>query len=841
MNTVIREEKHKADNKERKKPPEDDELLQNNCCLLCQCVNRPLSPLFSSDSSVVALRKSICKCLNISITFENDANASVCTDCIERLKSLSWFDHQGKSNDLFLKHLPEEFFSEGELYCRLCLATKSHLQPIFLNGGLPDSSMCDIIKECIGIELNCYRDFGAQICPMCRTQLEMFATFKRISKQIRAENLSKRASKVAEDEHDNATESMEEFIGFEDNEESLLEVMSAQDEPAVQKTKSKRKQNVQPKKNVSKRAKLQALPDEPPDNSDIWAKTSRMRVFRMLWIADDERNFEVIKEKKGRARIAVDGHRFYYSSTKPDGSSVWFCDWRILHACKYQVNIGADGKFATFGKNMIHKHEVDPVRLLKCPLGKGLFLHSDGTEEPFWLISALKAGQEYERQLIYRGQRYTLRNIDNLNDTSTWQCRTKKCRVTIEIRGVFKFVSQSKETHSHPEVSNQEVLEALRACKVNPKADDVITAFLEKKAPDWQSKASNLLAKLALPEIYTKLACEDPDRTFDVFKIRDNLFKIRYIGYYYKYSQRVVDGSTLWKCIWESVHNCMAMVVLSADGLQAAYYGLVEHSHPVKTADIFDCELKVHSVRNITSDVKERMQLLSRECFYFQSRSLLYHENVFNLYQIINSSETRWSCVKLGPKGQPCPALLIINGQLESFLRKGEHCHLPMSKSEIKSIIKPGNVLDLSALKHGEQLSRNDAAVNSSSEASGSLLSMLKQQLFTFPAGRGSIWDRNENKNFPFYFLTDNARKQDNPYKFFYQQYRYSFASIDAYGTSQWICCKLLETDTRQGTCTAHLTIEGVFQRVTAKGKHNHEGLPDSMVEYLCSKNDITK
>lgn len=500
---------------------------------------------------------------------------------------------------------------------------------------------------------------------------------------------------------------------------------------------------------------------------------------------------------------------------------------------RFQLTVGANGKIATVTKSMVHTHDSEPVRLLKCPLGKGVLLNNDGTEEAFWLIGVKHAGKKMDRHLIFRGHYYILRTCDVSQDTSQWMCKCRQCRVVIEVRGIFKFIT-SKGVHTHPEISKREFQEALKGCKVSARSEDVITPFRDQKVPEMDPNMSCLHRKLSVPDVYAKLAMEDESREFIVLKVRENLYKIRYLGYDYKFYLKQPVGSTLWKCLWESIYNCKAVIVVSGDGKNAAYYGLVEHNHSIEPAPIFLCEPKQYLVRNIANDALEQMKLLSRECTYFRSRTLLFRFHVYNLYQIIND-ETRWLCVRTGSQGQQCSASIIITGPMELFLRKGDHCHLPMSTSEIKSIIKPGFVVELSALKHDESPQR---ANSTDSGSSNDVLEMLKQQLLAFPVGRGGIWDMKENRNHPFYFVMDQAKKNDTPYKFFYQHYRYAFTSIDEYGTSQWICCKLLETSAREGTCTARVTMEGVFQRVLVRGTHNHGGIPESMVEYLCSKTE---
>ncbi|XP_058815530.1 uncharacterized protein LOC131679027 [Topomyia yanbarensis] len=797
--------------------------FDDRSCWLCQCVNRPLNPLFSQDDSSKFYRNLIFVCLEIVVVHHRNSDALICVDCIEKLNSFSWFSHQGKSNDQFLKQLPEEHFRVGEQYCRLCLATNGRLHQIFFADGQPNTELCAIIEECTGVVVNCYRDFKSHICDMCRTQLEMFVTFKRICRQIK----EKHKLEFSNETDGYGSESLE-----DETEASLLDILGSENEANEQNTKKKRKRNVQ-LKNKAKKVKSSPAQTENKLGRTVYRK----QVFRMLWLADDERNFEVIKEKKGRAKVYIDGYKFNFQLVNPDGSSVWNCEWKKLHNCKNVVTVSADGKIATFNKSLSHTHGTEPSRLIMCPPGKGSLLKEDGTEENIWLLHFLTAGEEHVRQLVYRGQQYTLCAIYNDKDTSEWVCKSKQCRVAVIVKGIFKHIEHLRGYHIHPELSEQETREILRLCKIRPNSDDVITPFREKNVSEWRNK-SNSIEKLVVPPIYTQLASNDPHRNYEVCNIKGNRYKIQYGGYYYKYYLRSVGRTTLWKCIWETIHNCMAMIVVTSDGKQASIYGEAEHSHSTNFAEIFDYELKQYSVRKITSEVEENIQLLSRECLYFYSRSLLHQNHIYNLRLIVNS-ETRWACVKLDYQRKQCTAMLILNGNFQSFLLKGEHCHPPMSGSEIKHVIRPGNKLELSALTSDEQVSNEDTEQSLYSDASQSLLSMLKQQLLTYPAGRGSIWDKGENKQFSFYFLTDNSNKRENPYKVFYQQYRYSFASIDQHGTSQWICCKLIDTSARLGTCTAHLTIEGIFQRVTAKGSHNHDGIPETMVEYLCSRSEV--
>ncbi|XP_058451416.1 uncharacterized protein LOC131430432 [Malaya genurostris] len=796
----------------------DEQSNQDHSCWLCQSVNRPLAPLFSEDPSSELNRQLIFTCLEIEVHHRN-ADASVCTDCIDKLNSFSWFSHQVKGNDSFLKQFPEEFIRDGERFCRLCLATNGHLHQEFFEDGQPNFELGAIIEECTGVEVNCYRNYKSHICTMCRTQLEMFVTFKRICRHIREKNKM---------ESSNETEEFS-FEPVEDeNGTALLGFLLSDDESNEQKAKRKRTEKDLPK-SKPKKVKSSTFPTV---KKKTWKTVDRKDIFRMLWSADDERSFEVIKEKKGRASICVAGYVFYFCNVKPDGSSVWNCEWRKLHKCSSVASVSADGKIASLSKNMQHTHGTGTSRLMMCPPGKGFILQKDGTKEPLWLLHFLTAGRSQDRQLIYRGRRYSLNTINNDNDTSEWICRHKSCRSVITVTGIFKLITPLRGVHQHPQITEQEIREALISCKIKKTSEDVITPFREKNVLEWRNK-SNSIDKLTAPQIYTTLASRDADRNYEVFEIRGNRYKILHRGHFYKYYLRETGGSSIWKCVWESIHNCMAIIAVSNDGKTASNYGQVEHTHPFEFADIFTYHLKEYSVRNITGEIYETVQLLSRECLYFFSRAIVHQNHIYNLRLIVNS-ETRWACHRLDAQRRQCPVVFIVNGHFETFLIKGEHCHTPMSKHELEQIVKPGNILELSALKSDEQVS-NDDTVDSIN-----LLSMLKQQLFTYPAGRGTIWDKGENKYFSFYFVTDNNNKRsENPYKVFYQQYRYSFASINEDGTSQWICCKLINTNTKQGgTCTAHLTIEGLFKRITAKGSHNHDGIPKTMVEYLCSNSN---
>lgn len=262
----------------------------------------------------------------------DETNGFVCVDCVERLTSLRWFDHQGRKNDIFLKNLPEELLLQGESYCRLCLCTTSRLQAIFLeNDQTPNNPLCQLIKECIGVEIDYYRDFTSNLCTLCRTQLEMFVTFKRISRQIHNEGTNANSN----EEKNEFWEPLEKRkSSCSEAEEPLLEVMSYEYEETPKKKRG-RKPKIKPEK-IKKQPKPKKQKAESDDN--IWAKTDRQRIYRILWTADDERNFDVIKEMKMRVRIRRDGYTFSFSNMKPDGSSLWNCDYRILHSCKYEYS-----------------------------------------------------------------------------------------------------------------------------------------------------------------------------------------------------------------------------------------------------------------------------------------------------------------------------------------------------------------------------------------------------------------------------------------------------------------------------------------------------------------------
>lgn len=823
------------------------EPKRNQCCFLCQSAHRKLCRIFAAEN----LKSLIRKYLEIKIL--PDMNELVCVDCIEKLKSLRWFALQGRKNDTFLKSLPNELLPQEDKYCRLCLATNDNLQAIFIENTQQHSNsnvLCQLLKECISIELDYHRDFTSYICALCRTQLEMFVTFKRIAQQMQHEttndiNLTGEKNGVTEVNKEIDTPTAFEPV--------LKEMNDHQSDEPVQKKRRKRRTKAemalaraqglckQPKPKEDKKEKhkthtkaksqIDSIKESPAPQFMITednglALNDRRRTIRVLWMADDERNFEVIKVKGGGVRVRMDGFGFFHGRTNTDGTSLWHCEYKIIHNCRFEIVISANGKMATVSNTKNHTHDKNLTPLLNCPLGKGRVLNSDGTEDTIWLVDKYKTCRHVERHLIYRGHRYGLRGPYEEKDISLWDCRVRHCNTTIKVIGIFEEITVLKGTHNHPEITDQEWRDALKDSKVSMHSQDVITPFRSGK-----TEAKN---KTALPKIYAQLSTADQSRDFEVIKLKESVYKIKYQGYDYKLYLKQQDGSTLWKCIWDGLHGCKAVIVVSDNGKTAAYYGLDQHSHPEEPGQIFECDPQQYSVRNIASDAMESITLLARECKYFRSRTIFFRSNLYNLYQIVND-ESRWSCIRTDSFGQQCIASLMVTGKMESFLQKGVHCHMPVPKSDIKSIIKPGNILDLSALKQNDHSTTTDTVQPGSSD---DVLEILKRQLFTYPMGRGSIWDKSDSRNIPFYFVKDQPKNNETPYKFFFQQYRYAFASIDEYGISQWICCQLLENSALAGTCTARVTIEGVFQRVAVKGYHNHEGISQSLVEYLCSRSE---
>ncbi|XP_055638029.1 uncharacterized protein LOC129776424 [Toxorhynchites rutilus septentrionalis] len=742
-----------------------NEDVQQDVCTLCRCSNGPFSFLFPNSSADIT-RSLIIVCLELKIKSNDDKHALACTDCLEKVRTYSWFYHQAKSNDSFLKMLPDDSMPARENFCRLCLTACSRLEVIFPDNN---SNLCEIIQECVEIEINPHREFNSHICHECRTHLELLTTFKRICKQINArQEECKESCSVSDDQ--------------------LLEIMNVKSKPKTEIVKRK--------------------------HGAKFSGNTRKDIYVMLRMNDDERNFEVVREFKGKSLIKVNGYNFYMTKINPDGSSQWFCEWRKLHNCKRAfVTLGADTKIATFKKVMTHTHGTEPDPLLNCPSGKGYFTMSDGSEEPFWLVSESRRlfKSTYKRYLLYDGHKYLLSFVNTNECETSWTCNTRSCEIEIKVYGIFKSCSLMG-THKHPKLS---VLEINRIISANGiKDNDALLTSARGKTDELQNK---FIRRARVPDIYAKLALEDV-RNFDVFKVRENLFKIRYMNYFYKYFSKAAGGRTVWKCIWESIHNCSAMVIVSEDCRDVTQYELNEHCHSVVPAEIFQYELKHYFVRDFTTEAKDIMQLLSRDCTYFESRSIISQNHAYNLCRIADNLETRWSCVR-----QPCPALLILNG-LYSFFKRGEHSHAPFTRKEEKRLVDQKNKIVLSSLELGE-------------EATGAILDESHpdtlRQLLSFPLGRGTIWDSNEHAMVPFFFLIDNTKNDENPHKVLYQQYRYSFASINACGTSQWICCKLLESNTGDNTCTAYLTIEGMFQKLTTKGTHNHAGISESMINFL--------
>ncbi|XP_062546242.1 uncharacterized protein LOC134212423 [Armigeres subalbatus] len=788
----------------------DDSLSRNRCCSICKSANRKLSGLLESDIGSKELRMLVRKYLGIKVKPSN-ANTHVCVECIEQLESFKWFDYQGRMNDAFLKRLPNKLLPGEEKYCRLCLTTNNRLQEIFVQDSLqPNNELCDLIKESISIEIEYQRDFTSNICKLCRTQLEKFVEFKRIAQQLQNTTLEKKKEAMEVSECNNSK-----IV------EPLLEVQTNEN---VIKTKKPRRRRRTKAEMALARAqesliKEQSLPKnklrkETSAKDTALAAAERKNVYQILWMPDDERNFETIRDKKGRVRICMDGHTFYLYRMKSDGTSLWNCDYKSIHCCKFELIVSSNGKMAT-ARGSAHRHGKEPVPIIQCPLGKGTLLHDDGTEESFWLLDVKRSNSHVVRQLIYQNYSFVLRACfsNGGKDTSLWACKQNQCTVTLDVSGVFETITVLKGTHTHAEITNLELREALKNSKVNKCGADVVTPFRDGKTDPETSTGLR-----TAPKVIAKMSTVNEKRNFILMEVREGVYKIRYRGHDFKFCLNRPDGTTLWKCIWDSIHNCKAVIVITNDGSYADNYGLMEHSHSPNMAMILQCEPKEYSVLNSAQGVLESVKLFARECKYFRSRTILFRCHLYNLYEVVNN-ESRWSCFRNDSHKQQCPASLIITGKMDSFLQKGIHCHMPLQKQDIKSMIQPGNVVLFSALKQWDSLQTVDT---SEMETTDDVLDMLKQQLLKFPVGHGVIWDKTSSKENPFCFVKDLVRSKEVSYKFIYQQCRYAFASIDEYGISQWVCCQVLGNSSLMGACSARVTIEGVFQRVTTRGVHNH-------------------
>ncbi|XP_055593912.1 uncharacterized protein LOC129745098 [Uranotaenia lowii] len=564
--------------------------------------------------------------------------------------------------------------------------------------------------------------------------------------------------------------------------------------------------------------------------TDVWKKSEQKRIFLMFCRGTEQTpNFRILRKTEESVTIEFNGHPFSLKSLDHDGSSTWECGYRSLCGCKYSLRVVDEGKRALPAqKSARHTHEVNPFRILKCPLGRGTIPKASGKTEKFWLadtIDGYHTGQPLDRFLFFRGQRFNLSTIDREKDVTCWRCIIKACEACIYVRGIFKDINTINR-HNHVVMANKEWNRALRKA-LGSCETDIINAFSQQE--DAQECASNTKSNnLSVPDIYKVLYHFDVNRKFDIKTVNGQL-KILFENFSYKYYLKNSDGTCIWKCVFDKLHNCQAMVKVSVDGIRVSRFSTNDHSHSSELSKILTCELKSYYVCNTQNNLTE-FKVFAHQSTYFESRSVLIKRQFYSLCLIPNSTESRWLCVKPGTRRKQCGAAISIRGFFESCQMIGEHDHPDLTGKEIESVIKPQNYVDFTTFQQTDQTKNVSEEKNQQQSKQQESAESLQQRLFAFTSGLNSIWDPTEGQPISFRYWKEADSTQNKKFpKINYRSYWYQFSETTKNGTSRWTCDGLWD-------CSAYALVEGLFKRITVEGTHVHATLPFERPPVNCKR-----
>ncbi|XP_058818995.1 uncharacterized protein LOC131681914 [Topomyia yanbarensis] len=782
--------------------PDDEPVLPVFCSLCKTSAGVKLLALFSNKtkSSNPDIAVSIKACVGLEITPELEPQARICRKCLNELEThYAFWKRATQCNEYSQNRITEE---EAEVngahaqqirVCRFCLKIGGKLLELYPEIHIPDNDHLVKIRKCLGVPINAM-DPVTKICRNCIQSIDRLLEFRHKHEPeevfFKQEVDTELFGKLEWTAHGEATTKVK-------REYPDLDLYVSDSDCSVDDQ------------------------SDPFDDGNIKVRGVRPELLQLLGTDMDGKNFQIRKCDGGLLMVIYDEFRFRYCSETPEGGTLWVCAETKLWKCRMKLHIDELGINACVEPGVQkHSHPFKLPTVMNCPSGKGMTLF-EGKKVPFWLYARQLSRSFHTRSLFFDGNRYSLQQFRPHGDCSVWYCgrrRKGKCMAVIYVNGVFQR-TELKGKHNHETVDVDEVFSLFKKRDIDTESTEVIDAFQETNSMEilencleasehcFERIANGLddkqtvqieldaLTKEQNPEIFKIFEQDDPNRKFNVIRTGGK-FKIAQNSYEYRYYGRLKDGSTVWKCIFDSLRHCQILMRVSVDGKEMVHFKIGRHSHGIEPEKIFSVPIGKRMIG------EEPLWLLTRVSLYYESRFIVYRDYVFILQDTNKRGLVRWCCLKK----YACRALLITSSDLKMVLLKTDHSHEKPPKEEIAELLE------------GKQ--KTESPMENLS---------FKQKLLSFPSTKGQIWDEESHEYNPFYILTNMFRTK-RQYGIIYRGYRYSFGSIDQNETSTWLCTR---NWVKSDCCKATAIVEGMFESVFASVQHNHDVLPESQIQHL--------
>lgn len=767
--------------------PEDDFPEAGLCCLCKVSSGVKLLALFEDSSqrgtdSTTAEKIKIC--IDREVSPETDPMARICLACLEELNAHHGFWKQAlQCNDYAQNQMTAD---EAEVVdapteirvCRFCLQIGANLLlDLFPQGEASNDHQLGKIQECLAIQMNPW-DPVTKICSACVQRIEQFLEFR--AKHVPA------TMYVETEPTAGSSHPADEVLQKGAQDESMDLDLTVYDSHCSVQLDSKREDPL-----IGVRPKLQVI---------------RPEMVALLGTDSKERNFSAVLKNGEQLTVTFEDYPFRFHSMTNRGGTLWYCLGAKLRKCPVKLEIDPAGKIALItSKCSKHVHPLQPPAVMQCPIGKGFVRFGEAADESFWLFDSRQIFNNQTRSLIFAGYRYYLYICNNDNPLSLWHCGRRRkalCRAVLEVEGVFQRV-RVIGNHNHAAMEQEKIDEALRGCPLDSATTEAIGAFQKSNAvptvrrPQPESKqqqrqAMKSVLKEKNPEIFKVLQEEDSERNFECVNAGSKL-KIKHEGFEYRYFGTQEDESTLWKCIMDSLHQCLMVAKLSADGKYMEMFNGLRHRHTPEPAAVFGYPLGKRMVGD------EPLWMIKRFSIFFESRSVIFRDHVFILHFANKKGTVHWGCMKK----HSCRALLIAKGDFQDIELRKDHSHEKTPPEILRRLLEG----------HSQPLSANENIT-------------FKQRLLSFPSMTGKIWDEVRNERETFYLLNQVKTGETIAYGLIFRGFRYSFLSLDQYGTSRWGC----------GICRVVAIIEGIYESIYIKDEHNHEQMLDSEMNLLIQR-----
>ncbi|XP_062545981.1 uncharacterized protein LOC134212285 [Armigeres subalbatus] len=781
--------KHQTESEEDPPPPGPSTV----CCYLCKDslgVKQPIPEELDSDQTNPTVLDKIKTCIGWEVLPEFDQTSRICRPCIRKLDEHYMFRKQAlQCNEYAQNQMAED---EAEVVdapteirvCRLCLKIGGKLLDLHPRAGTADQQKLTKIRDALDIEINSL-DAVTKICRVCVQKVDDFLAFRQNYLPITV-FVKQESDPDASSYSTNPPEVKKETPECDYN--VALELSVSDSDCSVDANEG----------------------TDPLVGSKPPIGVIRPEVLELITADVKGRNFSCEMHK--RAIVIFEGYHYRYFSDRGSDGSLWVCTERKLHSCLVSLNVDLACHRASLVEDSTkHTHPKETAPLMKCPPGKG-FTEFGGCQVPYWFFYEQQPTSKGTRSIILEGHRYSL-NVIKINGTvSRWFCIKRgghsKCRCVLDIDGLFESVTV-KYMHNHNPISQKDIDVVLNKFGIRD-STEAIRAFQRQVGPAQKESvnvsireqllsAAKSVTKERDPDIFKLLNLEDPEREFECLqagakiKIRKNCFEYRYYG-------RQEDGSTLWKCVFDSLFHCKQIVKVDENGKTLEAFLGRKHSHKTELVELFRFRLGKRMVG------KEPLWMVPRFNMYYDSRCVVYRDNVYIIMDITRNNVVRWQCLRK----HSCRAILITKGDFAEISLRNDHTHENTPQRILSKLIE------------GHE---------PTTEPKTDLT--FKQRLLSYPSTVRQIWNETTQQNETFYFLKTPKTGERVGCGLVFQKYRYVLTSVDQNETSHWRCMK---NSIKGDKCKAFAIIEGLYGSICILEEHNHEAMLDSEFDLMIKK-----